>query len=244
MFLFAKKYVLLYLFFKNETFNIMSELLEKISMVVERGKADKSSPYPPDLKDQDGADELTAEALEKGFSPDEVLQKALVIGMSRIGQKFSEGKVFVPEMLMAARAMKAAMKHIEPFFKSGSVKQKGTIITGTIQGDLHDIGKNLVAMMLEGAGWKVIDLGVDVGFSKIEPVLKENPGAIIGLSALLTTTMVNMKGVVDQVKATSPKSIVMVGGAPLTQKFCDDIGADFYSPDPQGAVKYLDKLAG
>jgi len=220
----------------------MSELLEKIAGVIERGKTDKDSPYPPELKNQKGADELTKEALELGFSPDDVLQNALILGMSRIGKKFSEGKAFVPEMLMAAKAMKTAMKHIEPFFRSGSVKHKGTIIAGTIQGDLHDIGKNLVAMMLEGSGWKVVDLGVDVGFEKIEPVLRENPDAIIGLSALLTTTMVNMKEVVTKVKAMNPKSIVMVGGAPLTQAFCDDIGADFYSPDPQGAVAYLDKL--
>jgi methanogenic corrinoid protein MtbC1 len=139
--------------------------------------------------------------------------------------------------------MKASMVHINPYFKSGKVKQKGTFIVGTIQGDLHDIGKNLVAMMVEGAGWKVVDLGVDVGYDKIEQALKENPNSVIGLSALLTTTMVNMRGVVEKVKSLNPKSIVMVGGAPLTQDYCNEIGADFYSADPQGAIKFLDKIA-
>ena len=221
----------------------MSDLLEKLTVCVERGKVNKTSPYPPDLKDQDGADELTATAIEQGLSPDDVLQKALVVGMSKIGKKFSEGKAFVPEMLMAARAMKAAMVHLQPFFKSGSVKQKGTVIIGTIQGDLHDIGKNLVAMMVEGAGWKVVDLGVDVGFDKIKIAMDDNPGSIVGLSALLTTTMVNMKDVVDQVKAIDKNSKVMVGGAPLTQDYCNEIGADFYSADPQGAIEYLNSIA-
>ncbi len=221
----------------------MSDLLEKLTICVGRGKANKVSPYPPDLKGQDGADELTAEAIKQGISPDDILQKSLVVGMSEIGQKFSDGKAFVPEMLMSAKAMKAAMVHLKPFFSSGEVKQKGTFLIGTIQGDLHDIGKNLVAMMVEGAGWKVIDLGVDVGYDKIEPILKDNPGSIVGLSALLTTTMVNMKTVVEKVKSVDPTAIVMIGGAPVTQDYCDEIGADFYSSDPQGAIEYLNKVA-
>jgi len=221
----------------------MSDILEKLTICIERGKVNNASPYPPDLKGQDGADELTAKALKQGISPKKVLESALIVGMSNIGQKFSEGKAFVPEMLMAAKAMKASMVHINPYFKSGKVKQKGTFIVGTIQGDLHDIGKNLVAMMVEGAGWKVVDLGVDVGYDKIEQALKENPNSVIGLSALLTTTMVNMRGVVEKVKSLNPKSIVMVGGAPLTQDYCNEIGADFYSADPQGAIKFLDKIA-
>ena len=219
-----------------------AEILEKLTIAVKRGKADKNSPYPPDLKGQDGADELTAEALKMGFSADEVLQKALVKGMHLIGEDFSAGRAFVPEMLMAAKAMKAAMKHIEPFFKSGSVKQKGTVIMGTVQGDLHDIGKNLVAMMIEGAGWKVVDLGADTPFEKFKAALEEHPGAVVGMSALLTTTMVNMKGITEKIKEVSPKTIVMVGGAPLSDDFRRQIGADFYSPDPQGATEYLNSL--
>ena len=220
----------------------MTELLEKLKTCVERGKINKSSPYPPDLKDQDGADELAAAAVKQGIEPDEILQKALVIGMSNIGKKFSEGKAFVPEMLMAAKAMKAAMVHLEPFFTSGAVKPKGTVVLGTVQGDLHDIGKNLVAMMVEGAGWKVVDLGVDVGADKFKSAVVDHPDGIIGLSALLTTTMVNMKGIVEQLKEENPKRIIMVGGAPLTQDYCNEIGADFYSPDPQSAIEYLNSL--
>jgi len=220
----------------------MDDILEKLTIAVKRGKADKNSPYPPDMKGQDGADELTAEALKMGYSADDVLQKALVKGMHLIGEDFSAGRAFVPEMLMAAKAMKAAMKHIEPFFRSGSVKQKGTVILGTVQGDLHDIGKNLLGMMVEGAGWKVVDLGADTPFEKFKTALQEHPGAIVGMSALLTTTMVNMKGITEKIKAMSPDTIVMVGGAPLSQDFCDQIGADFYSPDPQGATAYLDSL--
>ena len=126
----------------------MSDLLEKLTICVERGKVNNASPYPPDLKGQDGADELTATAIEQGLSPDDILQKALVVGMSNIGKKFSEGKAFVPEMLMAARAMKAAMVHIDPYFKSGKVQQKGTFIVGTIQGDLHDIGKSIIEELM------------------------------------------------------------------------------------------------
>jgi len=220
----------------------MEDILEKLTIAVKRGKATKDSPYPPDLKGEDGADELTAEALKRGYSADEVLQKALVKGMYLIGEDFSAGRAFVPEMLMAAKAMKAAMKHIEPFFRSGSVKQKGTVILGTVQGDLHDIGKNLLGMMIEGAGWKVVDLGADTPFEKFKNALQENPGAVVGMSALLTTTMVNMKGITEKIKAISPETVVMVGGAPLSQDFCDQIGADFYSPDPQGATAFLDQL--
>ncbi len=219
-----------------------TDILERLTLAVKRGKADKACPYPPDLKDEIGADELTAQALEMGYSPDEVLQKALIKGMHLIGDDFSAGRAFVPEMLMAAKAMKAAMRHIEPFFLSGSVKQKGTVIIGTVQGDLHDIGKNLVAMMIQGAGWKMIDVGSDTPFERFRDELQKNPEAIVGMSALLTTTMVNMRGITAKIKEESPDTIVMVGGAPLSKEYCDEIGADFYSPDPNGAVTFLDSL--
>jgi len=217
-------------------------LMTRLAEAVERGKIDINSPYPPDLKGEEGADELTARALEAGIEPDDVLQNSLITGMSRIGKKFSDGKAFVPEMLMAAKAMKVAMKHIEPFFKSGLVKQKGTLIIGTVQGDLHDIGKNLVSLMIEGTGWKVVDLGVDASFEKFEAALKENPGAVVGLSALLTTTMVNMEGITAKIKESFPDTVVLVGGAPLSMEYCRQIGADFFSSDPQGATRFLDKL--
>jgi len=221
----------------------MNELLAQLLEVVELGKADQKSPFPPQLKGQDGASELTAKALEAGVSPQEILENALIPAMDKVGKKFTENKIFVPQMLMSARAMGAAMLVLKPFFTSGEIKTKGTLIIGTVKGDLHDIGKNLVAMMVEGAGWKVIDLGVDVSAEKYIAALNENPGAVIALSALLTTTMVNMGSIVSEIKSASPKTVVCVGGAPVNNEFCQKIGANVYAPDPQGLVEYLNKLA-
>ena len=142
------------------------ELLAKLSECVEFGKIDKSSPYPPQMREQAGADELAQAAIAEGIDPPEILLRGLMPGMERVGIKFRENKVFVPQVLMSAKAMKAAMEHLKPFFVSGAVKRKGTFIIGTVLGDLHDIGKNLVAMMVEGNGYKVIDLGTDVGPEK------------------------------------------------------------------------------
>jgi methanogenic corrinoid protein MtbC1 len=220
----------------------MSDILNQIALCVEAGKINKSSPYPPNMKDQDGADELARKALEQGFKPDEILEKALIPAMANVGNKFSRKEIYVPQMLMSAKAMSGAMIHLKPFFQSGETKRKGTFIIGTVTGDLHDIGKNLVAMMVEGGGWEVIDLGVDVSSEKFLKALGEKPDAVIGLSALLTTTMENMKKIVTDIKLRSASSKILVGGAPVTQDYCNKIGADFYSPDPQGAVNYLSQL--
>ncbi|MQY80074.1 MAG: cobalamin-binding protein [Bacteroidetes bacterium] len=220
----------------------MNDILKKIAYCIEFGKIDKTSPYPPNMKDQDGADELTKKSLEEGINPNEILENALIPAMAIVGNQFSRNEIYVPQMLMSAKALKGAMKHIRPFFQSGETKRKGTFIIGTVTGDLHDIGKNLVSMMVEGGGWEIIDLGVDVSTEKFIEVIEENPKVVIGLSALLTTTMENMKKTVIAIKEKYPDSTVLVGGAPVTQEFCDKIGADFYSPDPQGAVDYLQKL--
>lgn len=220
----------------------MNEILEKIALCVEFGKINKVSPYPPNMKDQDGADELTRQALDGGVKPDEILENALVPAMAKVGDKFSRKEIYVPQMLMAAKAMNSAMAHLKPFFQSGETKRKGKFIVGTVAGDLHDIGKNLVAMMIEGGGWEVIDLGVDVGTDKFLAALDANPGAVIGLSALLTTTMENMKQTVTAIKEKNRESKILIGGAPVTMEYCQKIGADFYSPDPQGAVNYLKAL--
>lgn len=220
----------------------MNELLERIAYCIEVGKINKLSPYPPDMKEKDGADELTRQALDQGVSAQDVLTKGLVVGMQKVGVKFRENKVFVPQVLMSAKAMSTAMQHLKPFFQSGAVQRKGKFVIGTVAGDLHDIGKNLVAMMVEGSGWEVIDLGTDVKSEKFVEVAKNNPGCAIGLSALLTTTMVNMEQIVRDLKKVIPEIKILVGGAPVNREFSLKIGADHYSPDPQGAVEYLNQV--
>jgi 5-methyltetrahydrofolate--homocysteine methyltransferase len=220
----------------------MTDILQQLSHCVEFGKIDKASPYPPDLKGQDGADEITKKALDEGIKPDDILEKALIPAMSVVGDKFSRKVIYVPQMLMAAKAMSSSMKHLKPYFQSGQTRRKGKFIIGTVSGDLHDIGKNLVAMMIEGAGWEIIDLGVDVSTDKFLKAINDNPEAVVGLSALLTTTMENMKRTVEAIRENHKGLKILVGGAPVTMDYCLKIGADFYSPDPQGAVNYLNQL--
>ncbi len=216
----------------------MNELIGKIAVCIERGKTNKTSPYPPDLRDQDGADELAKQAIDSGLDANDILG-ACMQGMQRIGEKFSLNEAFVPELLMSAKAMNAVMVHLKPFFQSGSVQRKGKFIIGTVTGDLHDIGKKLVTMVVEGNGWEVIDLGVDVSTEKFLAAIAQHPDAIVGMSALLTTTMVNMEKSIQTIKAKYPDTKVLVGGAPLTQDFANKIHADGYAPDPQAAVQIL-----
>jgi methanogenic corrinoid protein MtbC1 len=217
----------------------MSELLSQIADCIEFGKINKAAPFPPQMKGQDGADELTRQALDEGVSAQKILSEGLMPGMEKVGIKFRENKVFVPQVLMSAKAMSTAMVHLKPYFLSGEVKEKGTFIIGTVEGDLHDIGKNLVSMMVEGNGWKVVDLGTDVNADQFVAALKENNNAFVGLSALLTTTMVNMEKITKAIKEAVPEAKVAVGGAPVTDNFKEKIGADIYSPDPQGLVEFL-----
>ena len=220
----------------------MSELINKLKEAVELGKVDINSPFPPQLKGQVGASELAKTALEEKIPPKDILGQALIPAMDTVGKQFSDNKIFVPQMLMSAKAMGAAMFHLKPFFQSGEIKSKGTFIIGTIKGDLHDIGKNLVSMMIEGSGWTVIDLGVDVPAKKYIEALNENKGAVVGMSALLTTTMVNMQDMVVDIRKEFSDAKILIGGAPITTEFANKINADFYSPDPQGAVEYLNTL--
>lgn len=221
----------------------MNTLLEQISKCIELGKINKESPYPPDMKGQNGADELTKKALDEGIGPNEILENGLIPAMGIVGNKFSKNEIFVPQMLMSAKAMSGAMQHLRPYFQSGEAKRKGVFVIGTVAGDLHDIGKNLVAMMIEGGGWEVIDLGVDVPTAKFEESIEQYSGCIIGLSALLTTTMTNMGNTVRELKAKYADTQILIGGAPVTQEYCKEIGANFYAPDPQLAVEYLNTLA-
>ena len=171
----------------------MSELLDQLIVCIERGKVDFKTPFPPDMKGQEGADELTKKAVETKIPASDILNKALMVGMKRVGDKFESGKAFIPDMLIAAKAMNVAMVHLKPFFESGAVKLKGTIVLGTVTGDLHDIGKNIVRMVLTGSGWNVIDLGADVPAEKFIETIEANPGCLVGMSALLTTTMTQME---------------------------------------------------
>lgn len=220
----------------------MNDILEQIALCVENGKINLKSPYPPAMKGQPGADELTIQALDDGISPTDVLSKGLIVGMARIGVKFRENKVFVPQVLMSAKAMNGAMAHLKKYFLDGSVKRKGKLIIGTVEGDLHDIGKNLVSMIAEGNGYEVIDLGVDVSADKFIEAIKMNPGAFVGMSALLTTTMANMEKINRMIKSQYPDLITCVGGAPLNNEFAKKIGADYYTDEPQALVEILDQL--
>ncbi|NLN92016.1 MAG: cobalamin-binding protein [Candidatus Hydrogenedens sp.] len=217
------------------------ELMEKIADLVIRGKVNQSSAWPPDLKGKDGVFELVRDALAAEVDPNEILSKGLKEGMEIIGQRFSIGEAYVPDLLMAAKAMTAGMDQLQPFFESGAATRRGVFVVGTVLGDNHDIGKNLVRMMMEGAGFEVIDLGYNVAPEAFLAAVKEHPGCLVGLSALLTSTMINMKQTTQMIKDYSPDTLVAVGGAPLTQGFCDSIGADIYAEDPQKLIEWLNE---
>ncbi|NQT66977.1 MAG: corrinoid protein [Actinobacteria bacterium] len=182
--------------------------------------------------------------VDEGVSAVEILNDGLVPGMDVVGKKFKANEMYIPEVLIAARAMHAAMDIIKPLLSESGADTKGKIIIGTVQGDLHDIGKNLVGMMLEGGGYTVIDLGVDVPPEKFIEEIKKNGIKLIGISALLTTTMTGMKTVIDALKVDKETANVkvMVGGAPITQEYADSIGAAGYAPDASGAVGLANDL--
>ncbi|MFQ3587457.1 MAG: corrinoid protein [Fimbriimonadaceae bacterium] len=181
------------------------------------------------------AGRLTQEAIDAGANPKDILS-ALVAGMDDIGRKFQNNEVFVPEMLIASRAMKEAMNLLEPVLVNAGIRPEHTAVIGTVQGDLHDIGKNLVAMMWKGAHFSVVDLGTNVPAEKFVAAAREHKADLIGLSALLTTTMPAMKSTVDAIRSAGLPSKVMIGGAPITQEFADQIGADGFAPDAASAV--------
>jgi 5-methyltetrahydrofolate--homocysteine methyltransferase len=203
----------------------------ELSLAVEAGK-------------RNDAKQLTQTLLDDGIKPLDIVEQGLVPGMSAIGEKFKNNEVFVPEMLIAARAMKECMAILEPLLADAGIKPKFTAVIGTVQGDLHDIGKNLVAMMLKGANFGVVDLGTNVPPEKFVAAAREHQAHLVCLSALLTTTMPAMKATVEAIKAADlPGVRVMVGGAPVTQSYCDEIGADGYSQDAASAVDLALKLA-
>ena len=188
--------------------------------------------------------EMTEAGLEEGRDVDEILQEGLIAGMGVVGEDFKHNRLYVPQVLIAARAMKAGLAVLKPLLAASDFAEAGgTIVMGTVKGDLHDIGKNLVCMMSEGAGFRVIDLGVDQSVDKFLNAAKENNAFVVGMSALLTTTMPYMKTVIDAFHAEGLDHInLCVGGAPISEMFAEEIGADGYSADAAGAVELFQSL--
>ena len=192
--------------------------------------------------DQNTALEITKAAIEEGMAAKDVLDNGLIAGMDIVGARFKKSEIYIPEVLIAARAMKMAMEVLEPELVKAGVEPVGKLLIGTVQGDLHDIGKNLVAMMLKGAGFQVIDLGVDVEPEKFVEQVKAANAQLVGLSALLTTTMPGMEKTIKALKDAGIPVKVMIGGAPVTQDYADKIGADGYAPDAASAVDLAKSL--
>ena len=187
---------------------------------------------------------LVDEALKEGASAKDILNQGLIAGIRLVGDLFSKNEIFVPEMLIAARAMNAALEKLQPLLAAAGVKPKGTVVAGTVKGDLHDIGKNLVCIMVRGAGYQVIDCGVDCSAEKFIDAAKKNNAQAILISALLTTTMPYMQTVVDEVKKSGLPLKVVIGGAPVTKAYADKIGAQGYGADANEAVLVTEKLLG
>ena len=194
----------------------------------------------------DKIEELVRKALDAGLPASRILNDGLIGGMTIIGQEFKCRDLWVPDVLLAARNMQGGIELLKPFFTQGTQGAKGKIVLGTIKGDIHDIGKNLVSIMMSGSGFEVIDLGIDVSLEKFMAAAQEHKPQIIGLSALLTTTMMEMSKVIEAVKVSSlsPKPKVMIGGAPVTEAFAKEIGADGYGADAVSAVEGALKLVG
>ena len=205
--------------------------LNEISLMVQKGNFKE-------------VERLTREALQGGVSAQDVLDGGLIVGMSVIGERFKKNEIYVPEVLLAARAMKAGMGLLKPILVDIGVEPIGRVVLGTVKGDQHDIGKNLVGMMLEGAGFEVIDLGVDTTSEKFVEAAKEKRADIVGMSALLTTTMPHMKTVIEALKSGGVTVKTMVGGAPVTQRFADEIRADAFGSDAAVAVDKAKELIG
>ncbi len=203
--------------------------LEQIKECVIAGSAKQAKKY-------------TEGAVAEGLDVSTILNEGLIAGMNVIGGRFKANEVYVPEVLMSARAMHTGLAVIKPLIANSGIKERGTVAIGTIKGDLHDIGKNLVIMMLEGAGYRVIDLGVDVPAEKFQQAIEEHHPQVVGISALLTTTMNQMKETVEKLKALGGKTKIIVGGAPVTPKFAGEIGADGYAADAASAVDRVAEL--
>ena len=209
------------------------EILQQISESLQRG-------------DHEQVAEFTQQAIDADLSATQILNEGLMTGMNVVGQRFGAHEIFLPELLIAARAMNAGIDLLKPLFLGGEMPTKGKVVIGTVKGDLHDIGKNLVGIMLKGAGFEVIDVGNDIAADVFVDAAEAEGATVVGLSALLTTTMTGMKDVVDLVKARGlqDKVKVIVGGAPLSKEFAEEIGADAYGYDASNAVEIVKEMVG
>lgn len=203
---------------------VIEELLQKLAVSVIDGKHLE-------------AVELTNQLLALDYSPKEILDNGLLAGMNVVGQRFRDNIIFVPQVLISARAMKFSLAILEPLLAEANVPVIGTVIMGTVKGDIHDIGKNIVSMMLRGNGFKVVDIGIDASFDKFIDAVKKENAQIIGMSALLTTTMIYMKTVIEKIKSENLSVKIMIGGAPVSKAFAEQIGADAYGKNASEAVR-------
>ncbi len=220
----------------------MEDILEKIKENIIEGRVDSMDEGFDGTKEgQPGVSELVAEAIEKGMPPTDILTKCLNPGMEEVGQLYEKGEYLTPDMLASAECVKAAMKLLDPLLVKENIKNKGKIVMATVQGDLHDIGKNIVATLLRGSGYEVFDLGTDVSAGKIIETIKETKAPFVGLSALLTSTMGRMEDVVEKLKKEGIREdvTVLIGGAPISVEFADKIGADHYCSDAFDAINKL-----
>jgi 5-methyltetrahydrofolate--homocysteine methyltransferase len=188
--------------------------------------------------------ELTRQALSQGYQAEKILDDGLVVGMRAVGEKFKCNEVFIPEVLVASRAMAAGLGILRPLFSPERAPERGRVVLATVKGDLHDLGKKIVGLMLEGAGYEVVDLGIDIPAAKIVRAIKANPPSVLGLSALLTTTMSYMRDVIDAMEHAKLRTRVkvVIGGAPVTRSYAQEIGADGYAPDAASAVGLVKRL--
>ena len=196
--------------------------------------------------DAKGAEAAVKAALAANVPAEDILQKSCIPAMGEVGRLFEEGEKFVPEMLISARAMQTAVRLLKPLLAQANVQSAGKVIVGTVQGDLHDIGKNLVGMMMEGSGFEVVDLGTDVTPAKFVDAVRQHKPQVMGMSALLTTTMPSMKNCIEALKEAELRDQVkvLIGGAPVTQAYADQIGADGYAPDASSAARKAKALLG
>jgi 5-methyltetrahydrofolate--homocysteine methyltransferase len=207
------------------------DILRRISLSIESG-------------DSSAVKELAQKAIEQNISPEDILNNSLIKGMNAVGKKFKENEIFIPEVLIATRAMKAGMDIIRPYLAEQSYKPKGKIILGTVKGDLHDIGKKIVMIMLEKEGYEIIDLGIDVAKEKFVKLIKKENPQIVGMSALLTTTMWYMREVIGAIEKEGlrKKVKIIIGGTPITPSYAKEIRADGYAKDAQSAVSLVNRL--